>query len=249
MSHLIVVAGTGTDIGKTHVSEALLLAWGARGLRTSGLKPVESGVGGASLTDAARLDAAATFHVKAAGVALPEALSPHLAARRAGVPIDLSALRLAVSRVRHRVDLLLVELAGGLFSPLTATRGNADFAALLRPDTVMLVAPDRLGVLHEILATTRAASLVPLAVDAVVLVAPDRPDASTGTNAGELRPRLPIPVIATVPRGEVPALARGREIGRIVRWLCPRLGDLAPARRRPRPAPPRTRCRASRPGP
>ncbi len=229
MSHLVVVTGTATEIGKTHVSEALLVAWTASGLRTAGLKPVESGVHPGALTDAARLDRAATFHVKHFGVALPEPISPHLAARRAGVRLDLDALAAALHPVRSHVEVALVELPGGLFSPLTEALCNADLAARLAPDTMLLLAPDRLGVLHDVLATTRAAASERLPVDAVILIAPAHRDPSTGTNAAELAARLPMPVLTTLPRRAVPELVREGSLEPILNWMRPRLGVRARA--------------------
>jgi dethiobiotin synthetase len=204
---LVVVTGTGTEIGKTHTSEALLRALGVRG-RVAGIKPVESGVAGSHATDADRLRQASTFHVQHFAYRFDPAVSPHLAARAAGLPIDLGAICTAVARARDLVDLLLVELPGGLFTPLTDTRTNADLAAALAPDTILLVAPDRLGVLHDVGATLRAARTVPLGLPVLALVAPAVADASTGSNAAELRaafsrlvsiPRAPAAELASHP--------------------------------------------------
>ena len=83
---LIVVTGTGTGIGKTHIAEAILRAWARHrpGARLIGLKPIESGVSVGAVTDSGRLAAASTFHVKQSGYALSAPLSPHLAARQRG---------------------------------------------------------------------------------------------------------------------------------------------------------------------
>lgn len=218
---LVVVTGTGTEIGKTHVTEALLLALGRRGMAAAGIKPVESGVGQGT-TDAERLRNASSFHVKHAGVALEAPISPHLAARRQGIVLDVDAL---VAGVRAALlggpDLLVTELPGGLFTPLSDDALNADFAAALAPDVLLLVAPDRLGVLHDVLATVRAARAMNLRVDGIVLVAPERSDASTETNALELARILPVPVLAIVPRGSVSTLADGVAMAAVVRALLP----------------------------
>jgi dethiobiotin synthetase len=224
-ARLVVVSGTGTEIGKTHTSEALLLAWRARGMRAVGVKPVESGVpadgasDAAAPTDAARLARASSFHVKPFGVALRDPISPHLAARRQGVTIRAEPLVDAVRALLPSADLLLVELPGGLFSPLADDLLNAGLAARLAPDAVLLVAPDRLGVLHDTIATTRAAAATALRIDALLLVAPERPDASTGTNAAELARFVPLPVLATVGRGAPAELAVTPEIQRLASEL------------------------------
>ncbi len=204
---LVVITGTGTGIGKTHVAEALLLAWRAQGIRAAGLKPVESGVDGTAPSDSARLEAASTFHVKPFGYALRTPVAPHLAARREGVVLDLEPIRAAVASAREQTEVVLVELPGGLFSPFAEDSLNAEVAASFAADSVLLVAPDRLGVLHDVISTARAAAAVPVRIDAVILVAPELPDLSTGTNAGELRGRIGPPVVATLPRGSPDELA------------------------------------------
>ena len=206
MTRLVVVTGTGTEIGKTHVGEALLLAWRAAGLCVAGLKPVESGFGD-GVSDAARLRNASSFHVQPFGITLKAPVSPHRAAREEGVILHLEALTAEAHAVVPHVELLLIELAGGLFTPLTESAVNADFAARLRPDFLLLVAPDRLGVLHDVLATTRAAAAAGLQIHGIVLVTPERADASTGTNGAELGPYTPIPVLGTVPRAAPAVLA------------------------------------------
>ena len=51
---------------------------------------------------------------------------------------------------RREASPLVVELAGGLFSPLAPQLTNAEVIAALAPTFTFLVAPDRLGVLHDI---------------------------------------------------------------------------------------------------
>jgi dethiobiotin synthetase len=217
-ARLVVVGGTGTEIGKTHVAEALLLALGAAGLRVAGLKPVESGVG-AGESDRARLSRASTFHVEPFGVALKAPLSPHRAAREEGVAIPLDALADGIETTRTGADFVVVELAGGLFSPLAEGALNADFALRLRPDFLLLIAPDRLGVLHDVLATTRAAAAAGLRVHGMALVEPARRDASTGSNAADLDSFADVPVLATVPRATTRELAGHASLALIVAAL------------------------------
>ncbi|MBS2015518.1 MAG: dethiobiotin synthase [Deltaproteobacteria bacterium] len=210
---LVVVSGTGTEIGKTHVATALLLAWRRRdpAARLAGLKPVESGVVDGVAEDGRTLEQASTFHVKRfrAPYLLARAVSPHLAARDEGVAVELPPIVAYVEAVRAEADGVLVELAGGLFSPLSATLSNLDVADALRPTVHILVAPDRLGVLHDVAAAVRAAraTRTRYAPTGIVLVAPARPDLSTGTNADELRMVTDLPVVAVVPRGTHEACA------------------------------------------
>jgi dethiobiotin synthetase len=194
---LVVVTGTGTSVGKTHVAAALLAAWSRRG-HIAGLKPIETGDG----ADGVLLGQMSTFHVKHedAPYMLARPVSPHLAARAERVTIEPERVIAWVDRVRAAADGVLVELAGGLFSPLGPTLTNAELVPALRPDATLLVAPDRLGVLHDVAAVTRAA---PRLLTAIVLNAPEPPDASTGTNAAELPVVTHLPVLGVLRRAPV----------------------------------------------
>jgi dethiobiotin synthetase len=204
---LLVIAGTGTGIGKTHFAEALLVALAAGGARAVGLKPVETGFRDAALSDAGRLMAASTFHVKHAGVRFEDPVSPHVASREAGAPIRLDALTAEVQAIRPQADVTVVELAGGLFTPLTDSELNADLALQLHADQLVLVAPDRLGVLHDLIASTRAADAMRLPIDGIVLVAPEHRDTSTDRNAAEVPRLLRVPLLGSLSRAPASDLA------------------------------------------
>jgi dethiobiotin synthetase len=204
---IVLVTGTGTGIGKTHFAEALLLALGKLGLKAVGIKPVETGLSEGGVSDAERLSAASSFHVKHVGLRFGEPVSPHLAAREAGVPVVLNEIAAEVHRAVAPADVAVVELAGGLFTPLTDRETNADLAARLKPDLALLVAPDRLGVLHDTIAATRAAAAMGVVIDGVVLVAQEGPDASSGRNASEIGRVHSTPCLGVLPRATAAALA------------------------------------------
>ena len=94
----IVVVGTGTEVGKTHVACALLHALGARKEEAIGLKPVETGVDG-SRGDAWRLGSVAGMPAVTQRYAFGEPVSPHLAARRAGTEIAIEEIVLSYERL------------------------------------------------------------------------------------------------------------------------------------------------------
>jgi dethiobiotin synthetase len=197
----VVVLGCGTAVGKTHVSRALLRALAARGALTVGLKPIESGMAAGAAappgSDASALRVAGTLSPAQSRplYALAAPVSPHLAARAEGVQIDehlaASWVRAAESEVAthivsHMAIWSVIETAGGVFSPLSATATNLDLALALEPATWVLVAADALGVLHDVSATLHAMRARGRAPDHVVLSAARAADASTGTNAAEL---------------------------------------------------------------
>ena len=179
----IVVLGTGTDVGKTYVTATL-----ARLLRSVGsvlaLKPVESGVEQGASGDAGRIAQAAGHAAALSPWRLRRPVSPHLAAREQGLTIGLEEVVkwVEIEERRASADVTLVETAGGAFSPLAQGVTNVDLAAALGPARWLLVAPDALGVLHDVTATLRAMQRRP---DAIVLSGARPADQSTGTNAAE----------------------------------------------------------------
>lgn len=195
MTRRVVVVGTGTGVGKTWVGATLARALQRR-CSVLALKPVETGVDEASdaiasgeLSDAAVLAAASTATPAPGPYRFAPPVSPHLAARRAGATIELARI---LTYVQHHesslgaLDATVVETAGGLFSPLGPDLTNFDVARALDPACWVLVAPDSLGVLHDVSATMGLARRLGRTPDFVVLSSARPPDASTGTNAAEL---------------------------------------------------------------
>jgi dethiobiotin synthetase len=134
-----------------------------------------------------------------------------LAARAAGDLIKLSevAAWIAEQEQNEAPSISLVELAGGAFSPLAPGVTNVDLALTLAPAVWLLVAPDALGVLHDLGATLRA---LPRPPDAVVLSRSRPRDASTGTNAPELEALGTCSVLEVLDAG-------AREAATAVEWL------------------------------
>jgi dethiobiotin synthetase len=186
----IVVIGTGTDVGKTWLAAELLSLLAERGRRAVGLKPVESGVVGERGADAERLGLKSAWTPPPGPYRLADPVSPHLAARREGTIVDLEQIltyvRTNESSQGEAAEVSLVETAGGLFTPLAPGLTNWDLARALEPSSWLLVAPDALGVLHDLTATLAAAEAGGRTPDAIALCRARPMDASTGTNADEI---------------------------------------------------------------
>lgn len=170
---IIFLVGTGTDVGKTHVTAALMKV----ATNAGAWKPIATG-----MTDAMGEDARAIGAKEPPLFAFEPPISPHLAARRVGVMIRAKAIVERARALAAEHEHFFVESAGGVFSPISETETNHDVMRALDA-RVLLVAPDRIGVLHDITATVRAANIKPI----LALTAPAAPDASTGTNAEEIR--------------------------------------------------------------
>jgi dethiobiotin synthetase len=224
MGAVLLVCGTGTEVGKTHFSVALLKRAG-RDRSVLGFKPVESGCRAWAVgSDHTALADASTFHVKhLPEYCLVEPVSPHLAARREGRKIDVAQLVARVAELSDGPDLLLVETAGGLFSPLNDSALNADLARDLQRQLpqarTLLIAPDRLGVLHDLGATIRAALVADVKLDGIVLSSPASADASTGANAAELPHFVSLRLLGVIPRLPTDELSAHATMGHIYSLL------------------------------
>jgi dethiobiotin synthetase len=203
----LFVAGTGTDLGKTHVACALLRAAAARGARVDAFKPVVSGFDPAApeTSDPARL-AAAMGRPDAWAEISPRryaaALAPNLAARLEGQTL---AMRDIVADCRawlagRDADLALVEGAGGVMSPLTDEATNLDLMTALRLP-ILLVAGSYLGTVSHILTALEVLRARDLAVAAIVVSESlDAPDlAQTVEMLARFERRA---LIVTAPRDE-----------------------------------------------
>lgn len=171
----LFVAGTGTDLGKTHVACALLRAARAKGLSVGAFKPVVSGFDpdAPEASDPARLAVAlgrpdAWPEISPRRYRAP--LAPNLAARLEG---DTLAMNDLVTDCRawltsRDVDLALVEGAGGVMSPMTDDATNLELmAALALP--VLLVAGSYLGTASHLLTALEVLRARRLTVAAIVI--------------------------------------------------------------------------------
>jgi dethiobiotin synthetase len=160
MSGGIFITGTDTGAGKTVAACALLRAYAARGLRAAGMKPVASGiaVGARCNEDVAALEAAGNVRVPLAvrnPYAFTPAIAPHLAAAQAGVKIELGRIDRAYRELTRCADRVVVEGAGGAFSPLDDAHDMLDIAATIGLP-VLLVVGVRLGCLNHALLSALA---------------------------------------------------------------------------------------------
>ena len=149
----IFITGTDTGVGKTRVAVALLRALSLAGARAAGMKPVASGIaeGAGSNEDVAALAGADGLDLPLRDrnpYAFVPAIAPHLAARDAGVTIELAVIAAAWRRLAAAADAIVVEGAGGALVPLGADIDMLDIPRRLRLP-VLLVVGVRLGCLNH----------------------------------------------------------------------------------------------------
>lgn len=157
-----IIAGIGTEIGKT-VTSAILTA----GLKADYWKPVQSG-------DIATGDAywirnwvpSATVHPST--YALTQPLSPHSAAEIDGVRIELEAFK------KPTENTLIIELAGGIMVPLNDRDTNLDLIKQLGLP-VILVSKNYLGSINHTLLSYEMLKKEGVQMAGIVFNGPENP--------------------------------------------------------------------------
>ena len=199
------VTGTDTGVGKTLVSAALLHTLARHHPRVVGMKPVAAGLvqqGGEWVAeDAMALRAASTVEVPPeldCPVALPEPLSPHLAAARAGRRVGVADLVAAHRELRGLADVVLVEGSGGWRVPLNEDETLADLAVALALPVVLVVGL-RLGCLNHALLSAEAIRADGLQLAGWVANTLDPAMACRDENIATLRQRLAAPLLGVLP--------------------------------------------------
>ncbi|MEK6794332.1 MAG: dethiobiotin synthase [Spirochaetota bacterium] len=157
----LIVTGTGTNVGKTHVSAILVSLFAQAGKRTAYYKPYQSGV----YHDGKRhvipdVDfikrhsplSASDIHVT---YALTPPLSPFHAAQAMGVAVTSTEVARTAASLSTAYDSLVIEGAGGLYTPILSNYFFIDlFKELAMP--VVLVADASLGAINSTLLSCEA---------------------------------------------------------------------------------------------
>ena len=206
----VYITGTDTGIGKTLASCALLHALRGHGLRVAGMKPVASGCemidGQWKNADALALQAAGEPGIAYADInpfALEHPLAPELAARDAGIEIDLPAILAAHARLAEQADALIIEGVGGWAAPLSASLMQADLVRALRLP-VLLVVGLRLGCLNHALLSARAIAADGAHLAGWIASHVDPAMERVDDNLAMLRERLPAPCWGVLPHAQHP---------------------------------------------
>lgn len=211
MGAAFFVTGTDTEIGKTTIACGLLQAARNAGLSTAAAKPVASGcertAKGLRNSDALGLLAGCSLPLRYEEVnpfAFEPAIAPHLAAREAGVQLDVEALAGPVNAVLARnADFTLVEGAGGWRVPLAGGENLSDLAVRLGLPVILVVGV-RLGCINHAVLSAEAIQRDGLVLAGWVANIVDPATSRLEENLATLVERLPAPCLGRVPRLEVP---------------------------------------------
>ncbi|GAA3016108.1 dethiobiotin synthase [Streptomyces fulvorobeus] len=221
---ILVVTGTGTEIGKTVVTAAIAAV--ARDRSVAVLKPAQTGLAPGEPGDAAEVVRLAGGHVTPVELArYPDPLAPATAARRAGLaPVRPYEVAEAAEKLAADHDLVLIEGAGGLLVRFDDEGSTLADAARLLGAPVVVVTPAGLGTLNATALTSEALRSRGLACLGVVVGSmPAAPDLAARCNLGDLPVAAGAPLLGVVPAG-AGALAPSDFRTRAAGWLTAELG-------------------------
>jgi dethiobiotin synthetase len=153
MTKRFLITAANTDCGKTYITALLLQALASRGVKVGAIKPIETGV------EETPADASLLHH-------LITSLNPNLSAlelcqvvpitmRLPAAPavaktkaIDYAKIKEAIAYQEQFCDVILIESAGGILTPLDERYDVIDLVDLLQA-TPIFVATDKLGMMSE----------------------------------------------------------------------------------------------------
>jgi len=171
----IFITGTDTNVGKTYIACQIAAELKSRGINVIPRKPIETGCelinGILHPSDADLLLKASQANTsldKVCAYRFAPAISPQLAARESGNPLSLDNLVSACTYETDNDSFLIVEGAGGFYSPICELGLNSDLAAELDLP-IVLVAEDRLGAVNQTLLAVKAIEKYQLQIRAIVL--------------------------------------------------------------------------------
>ena len=156
MAQIIFVTGTDTGVGRTLLTALLLRHQRQCRVHALGLKPIASG----SRDDALILADAQDREIGLGEInpsRFSAPMAPALAARRSQLAVPFHDLTRHIRRAAEHCELLLVEGAGGLLVPLGEKYTVLDLICALECP-VVIVAPNKLGVVNHVLLTIHALS-------------------------------------------------------------------------------------------
>jgi len=224
----IFVTGTDTGVGKTVIACALVRALRDEGARVAVMKPVASG---AFQTQEGLRNADALALIEAAGPGFSHAysevnpycfepaISPHIAAREAGIQVDTSMIRQQYDQLAVGADWVVVEGAGGWFAPINEHQTMADLAWALSVPALLVVGL-KLGCLNHAQLSRLGVEAHGVALAGWVVSGIDQNMSRVEANLETLERLLGEPPLAVVPH--LPAGADAIVLTEVARQLAQR---------------------------
>ncbi|GGN15501.1 ATP-dependent dethiobiotin synthetase BioD [Lentzea pudingi] len=200
---VLVITGTGTEVGKTAVTAGIAALARAEGRRVAVLKPAQTGLLPGEPGDVAEVARLAGDVTTRELARYPDPLAPATAARRAGMatvhPKDVAA---EVTALDETHDLVLVEGAGGLLVRFDEAGSTLADIAWAVNAPVLIVAQAGLGTLNTTALTAEALQRRGLeSIGVVVGSWPSHPDLASLTNLADLPEAAGAPLLGALPQG------------------------------------------------
>jgi dethiobiotin synthase len=160
----LFVTGTDTGVGKTVLSAALML----RFPEAAYWKPIQTGTRNDTADDTAEVRRLSGGRTIDGGIRLPDPVSPHLAAQRAGMTIELP-------RLDGDAGIRIIEGAGGVLVPINESETMADLMTILGLPVVVATRTS-LGTINHTLLTLEALRARKLRIAGVVMIGDSNAD-------------------------------------------------------------------------
>lgn len=218
MSERYFLTGTDTEVGKTVASCALLQAVNRLGLRTAGYKPVASGSeitpAGLRNSDALALQRNSAVSLRYEQVnpyTFEEPTSPHIVSADEQRPIDAQTLSAGLRELETLADWVLVEGAGGWYTPLSPSLSFADWVVAERLPVILVVGV-KLGCINHALLTAQAVQQAGLRLAGWIANDVTPPGRRHQEYMATLTRMLPAPLLGEIPwlEGEVDSYDLGQ---------------------------------------
>ena len=220
MTERYFVTGTDTEVGKTVASSALLQAARLQGFITAGYKPVASGSEmmpeGLRNSDALALQRYSSLPLAYQAVnpyTFAEATSPHIVSADEQRPIDFAVLSAGLRLLEEEAEWVLVEGAGGWFTPLSDEHTFADWVTKEQLPVILVVGV-KLGCINHAMLTAQAVKQAGLPLAGWIANDVVAPGKRHQEYLATLKNVLPAPFL-----GEIPWLAEGAENAETGRYL------------------------------
>ena len=152
----LLITATNTNIGKTYTTLKLIDAFTALGYRVGVMKPIETGVDDIPLDATVLLNKTKKVNTAFASVMIEDICplqfklpaAPFVAKQTQ--KIDFQRLQKSADKLARYCDILLIESAGGLMTPIEDDFIMIDFAHFFKAK-VLLITDDQLGCINNTL--------------------------------------------------------------------------------------------------
>jgi dethiobiotin synthetase len=202
------ITGTDTGIGKTWTSLALMQYFQHKGKTVVGMKPVSAGCeminGQLKNEDALQLQKQSSIEVTYDLVnpyAFSRAISPHIAAKKAGIEVDIKRIQQNYTKLAALVDVVIVEGVGGWMVPLNTRQDVSNLAEQLNLSIIIVVGM-RLGCINQARLTFAAIKQQKLRCAGWIASCVEKEMSELDANITTLQGFMDMPLLAVFPYEE-----------------------------------------------